>query len=169
MEFEIAKKLEKVPANVKGNSLRSIKADGEAAQMIIVADTYGDIKAAVENFKMMTNADITFRMRGKSIDISVIGSDVIILGSSDATTVRRHPNPDDAISKLMEFAKGLTFTSEDAMDVIEFWGKNMPLDDCQFVEFDMSQDRMRLILKTESLNQDAIMEKLDPYNMGIVK
>ena len=36
-------------------------------------------------------------------------------------------------------------------------------------EFNMSQDRMRLILKTESLNQDAIMEKLDPYNMGIVK
>ncbi len=169
MEFEIAKKLDKVPANVKGASLRSIKANHEAAQMIIVADSYGDIKTAVENFRMMTNADITFRMRGKSIDISVMGSDVITPEASDATAVHRCQDPDDAIGKLMEFAKELTFTSEDAMDVIDFWNKNMPLEGCEFVEFDMNQDRLRLVMKTDALDQDAIMNKLDEYNMGIVK
>ena len=169
MNFEIAKKLEKVPSNVKGLSLRSIKADAEAAQMIIVADTYGEIKTAVENFRMVTNADITFRMRGKSIDVTVMSSDMIIPGTSDATTVRRHAMPDDAIGKLMEFAKALTFTSEDAMDVIDFWNKNMPLVGCEFVEFDMNQDRLRLVMKAACLDQASIMEKLDPYNMGIVK
>ena len=169
MEFEIAKKLEKVPANVKGASLRSIKADGDAAQMIIVSDSYGDIKTAVENFRMMSNADISFRMRGKSIDISVLGSEVVIPGTTENTTVRRHPERFDAISKLMEFAKVLTFNSEDAMDVIEFWNKNMPLEGCEFKEIDMNQDRLRILMKTENLNQEAIMEKLDPYKMGIVK
>lgn len=169
MEFEIAKKLEKVPANVKGASLRSIKADRDGATMIIVADAYGDIKTAVENYRMVTNADITFRMRGKSIDITVLGSDQIIPGTSEATTVRRAPKSDDAIGKLMEFAKQLTFTSEDAMDVIDFWNKNMPLAGCEFKEFDMNQDRLRLVMITGALDQAAIMEKLDQYNMGIVK
>lgn len=169
MEFEIAKKLEKLPSNVKGNSLRSIKADADAAQMIIVADAYGAIKSEVENFRMLTNADISFRMRGKSIDISVLGSDIIIPGTTDATTVRRHAKEDDAINKLMEFAKAISFNSEDAMDVIEFWNKNMPLSGCTFKEIDMDQNRLRLVMKADSIDQDAIMEKLDEYSMGIVK
>lgn len=169
MEFEIAKKLEKLPSNLKGNSLRSIKADRDAAQMIIVADAYGAIKSEVENFRMLTNADISFRMRGKSIDISVLGSDIIIPGTTEASTVRRHAKADDAINKLMEFAKLIPFNSEDAMDVIEFWNKNMPFENCEFVEIDMDQNRLKLTMKTEVLDQEAIMEKLDPYNMGIVK
>lgn len=152
MEFEIAKKLEKVPANVKGYSLRSIKADGDAAQMIIVADAYGDIKNSVENFRMATNADIVFRMRGKSIDVSVMG--------------------DGALLKLAEFAKGISFNSEDAMDVLEFINKNMPLDGCEFSEMDMDQNRMRMVFSARELTdelQASIMEKLDQFNMGIVK
>lgn len=152
MEFEIAKKLEKIPANVKGNSLRSIKADGDAAQMIIVADAYGDIKNAVENFRMATNADIAFRMRGKSIDISVMGK--------------------DALLKLAEFAKAISFNSEDAMDVLEFINKNMPLSSCEFCEMDMDQNRMKIVFSTNELTdqlQEQIMAKLDEFNMGIVK
>lgn len=152
MEFEIAKKLEKVPSNVKGNSLRSIKADGDAAQMIIVADAYGDIKNSVENFRMATNADIAFRMRGKSIDISVMGENALI--------------------KLAEFAKGISFNSEDSMDVLEFINKNMPLDGCEFIEMDMDQTRMKMIFKANELTDELqanIMAKLDEFNMGIVK
>ncbi|MBR5926778.1 MAG: hypothetical protein IKZ78_05435 [Firmicutes bacterium] len=149
MEFEIAKKLEKLPANIKGNSLRSIKGDFDACQMIIVADKYGDIKNAVESYKMLTNADITFRMRGKSIDVSVMG--------------------DDATAKLFDFAKMLSFNSEDAMDVIEFFNAEMPLPNAEFVEIDMDQTRLKLIMRTEELRQDEIMAKLDKYSMGIVK
>lgn len=148
MIFEIARKLEKVPANVKGNSLRSIKGDNDAAGMIIVADAYGEIKNQVESYKMMSNVDITFRMRGKSIDVSVMG--------------------DDATSKLMEFAKRLKFNSEDAEDVIEFWNKSMPLPGCRFIDIDMDQTRLKLIMETDELDREAVMAALDPYNMGIV-
>ena len=148
MNFEIAKKLEKVPANVKGNSLRSIKGDSDAASMIIVADAYGEIKNLVESFKMMSNTDISFRMRGKSIDISVMDN--------------------DATSKLMEFAKQLSFNSEDAADVIEFWNRFMPLKGCSFVEIEMDQSRLKLVMQCENLNRDEIMPVLDRYNMGIV-
>ena len=155
MEFEIAKKLEKLPSNVKGNSLRSIKADNDGAQMIIVADAYGEIKSAVENYRMMTNADIAFRMRGKSIEVAVTSEEQ---GKS--------------MPQLMEFAKAISFNSEDAMDVIEFWNKSMPLDGCKFVEMDMDQNRMKLVLSADDFSealQNSIMEKLDAYNMGIVK
>ena len=110
MEFEIAKKLEKVPANVKGNSLRSIKADRDAAQMIIVADAYGDIKSGVENFRMMTNADITFRLRGKSIDVSVMA------GKTDDGV-----NSYEAINTLMEFAKTISFNRAKAVALYIRW------------------------------------------------
>jgi len=153
MEFEIAKKLEKLPANLKGNSLRSIKADNNFAQMIIVADSYGTIKSEVESFRMLSNADISFRMRGKSIDISVKTSE----------------NAGDAINNLMRFAKRISFNSEDAMDVIEFWNSNMPLEGCEFSELEMDQNRLRIVLSSESFNQEAVMEKLDPYSMGILK
>ena len=149
MEFEIAKKLEKVPANVKGNSLRSIKGDYDACQMIIVADKYGDIKNSVESYKMLTNADITFRMRGKSIDVSVMG--------------------DDATAKLFDFAKMIAFNSEDVTDVIEFFNTDMPLPGAEFVEIDLDQTRLKLIMRAEELRQDEIMAKLDKYSMGIVK
>jgi len=155
MEFEIAKKIEKVASNVKGNSLRSIKADKDAAQMIIVADTYGDIKSGVENYRMVTNCDITFRMRGKSIDVSVMA------GSEGK----------DALALLMEFAKTISFNSEDANDVVEFLSNNMPLPGCEFKEIELDQNRLRLIMTAneENFSQEAVMEKLDPYNMGIVK
>ncbi len=169
MTFEIAKKIEKLPANAKGISLRSIKADKDGAQMIIVSDTYGDIKSGVENFRMMTNADIAFRMRGKSIDVSVMPSEEIIPGTTPETTLRRHPSPHNALRALTEFAGTISFNSEDATDVIEFCNKYIPIDGCEFVELDLDQSRLRIIMEAGSLDQDALMEKLDPYNMGIVK
>lgn len=169
MIFEIAKKIEKLPANAKGISLRSVRADKDGAQMIIVSDTYGDIKTGVENFRMITNSDISFRMRGKSIDVSVLAGDEIIPGTSEATTVRRHAAAHSALCTLAEYAKTISFNSEDANDVIEFINKYLPMDGCSFVEMDMDQSRMRLIMETQALDQDAVMEKLDPYNMGIVK
>lgn len=172
MEFEIAKKLEKLPAKLKGNSLRSIKADRSGATMIIVADAYGDIKTGVENFRMATNADISFRMRGKSIDITVLAADEIVPGTSAETTLRRRARADSALNVLMEFAKTLSFNSEDAVDAIEFWNGSMPLEGCDFVEMDMDQSRMRITMHADSLDaaaQEAVMQKLDGYNMGILK
>ncbi len=172
MEFEIAKKLEKLPAGAKGNSLRSIKADRYGAAMIIVADAYGDIKTGVENFRMASNADISFRMRGKSIDISVLAADEVVPGSSAATTLYRKPSSCGALNSLMEFAKTLSFNSEDAAEIIEFWNKNMPLDGCSFVEMEMDQSRMRILMRAESFDEEtqaAVMQKLDKYSMGIVK
>jgi len=169
MRLEISKKMEKLPANIKGISLRSIKADKYGAQMIIVADAYGDIKSGVENYRMLTNADITFRMRGKSIDVSVMPTDEIIPGSTPETTVRRHAPSYSALGTLIGFAKTLSFNSEDATDVVEFCTKYMPLDGCEFIEMDLDQNRLSLIIKTDSLDQEALMEKLDPFKMGLVK
>ena len=158
MEFELAKKIEKMPAKSKGNTLRSINADKTGARAIIVADTYGGIKSQSESFRIEKNCDINFKMRGKSIEILILPDESC--------------QNDFAINLLMEFLSSINFNSKDSNDITEFWNKNMPLDSCNFVMLDLSNGRMKLVLETENLDQDLqskIMEKVDEYEMGLVK
>lgn len=148
MEFEIAKKLNKPSSLLPGVSLRSIDSQDDGFRMVIVAGSYTEIKSSVESYRLMHSVQINYRARGKSLEIY---------------TAELQP--------LVDFARGISFNTEDALDCIEYLAGNLPVEGAELLSVHVDQSQLSLKLDAEDIDkvQAEIMPDLDKYNMGVVR
>lgn len=189
--FEIAKKFAKVPAGIKGITLRAFSGGRaanivpDAARLLIMADSYEDIREKVIAYRKETGYNLNYRIKGKSFEIESEGV------SAHGATPEAGLN---AISILMDFAGRLIFTCEDAGDFIEFYNKHIGFCTdgsdigCGFSDeesgklvfnvgmVDITPEAARLTVNvryplsfTEEQVYEAIMPLLGKVDMGLVK
>ncbi|MDD2190061.1 MAG: dipeptidase PepV [Eubacteriales bacterium] len=189
--FDLAKKINKSPANTKGVVLRNMTG-GNAANMVadharavINADSYDDIKAKLAEFRKATGYQIISKGFGKSLEITAQGI------SSHGARPEAGLN---AISILMKFLGGLNFENEDVNEFINFYNEH--------IGFELSGDSLgcgledkpsgKLILNVgmgkidegsasltinirypvtinEEQVYDSILPVINKFNLGIVK
>ena len=158
IRFEIAKKLTKPAPKAAGITLRSIRGTAEdcEASMIIMADSYSDIRDSVTAYKMMRSSGFGCRSRGRSLEIYCEGP--------------------DCIDALMDFGLGISFNSEDVMEVLDFYAKNMKDGRYRALAIDMSPEDLRL--SCEAFAEDgtdpediysAAAAAAMRFDMGIIK
>ena len=189
--FEIAKKFPKVSGGAKGITFRSLNG-GHAANMVpdsarllVMADDYRTLKERVSAYKKETGYILNYRTRGKSFEVTAEGI------SSHGATPQAGLN---AISVLMDCLKGISFTSEEATDFVEFYNEYIGFCTdggrigCGFsdessgplvfnvgmVEATPQAARMTVNVRyplsfTEDQVYEAMMPVLHQYDMGLVK
>ena len=117
VSFAFAKKMNKPGKNQPGITLRSVNGSCDCCTMVIMAASYGDVREQVQNYRLLTARDIKAAARGKSLEIKAVTA----------------PEEDtDAISLIFDFARGIKFNSDDALDAVSFMGglrdgENMPV------------------------------------------
>lgn len=190
--FDIAKKFAKSEA--KGLELRSFRG-GETpnmvaanARVILRADRkemYEEIKNSVSAFRERTKAQIRTKMIGKTLEIVTTG--VSAHGARPETGV-------NAISIMMEFLGGLSFSNEDVNDFIDFYNRYIGYEldgaslGCGFedepsgklilnvgmVEMDPKAARLTINIRypvtyAADAVYDALMPLMNRYHFGILK
>lgn len=158
IRFDVAKKLTKPAPKTPGITLRSIKGPGEdgSCSMIIMADDNKSVRESVNAFRMLRNCSIASRPRGRSLEIYSEG--------------------EDCIYTIMEFALGMSFNSEDAMEVIDFFAKNVSGGDLKAQAIDMTTEDLKLTCIAsceDGCDKDAVYSHYAAiaghYDMGIIK
>lgn len=189
--FELAKKLNKSPANAKGIALRSITG-GNAANMVadharavLRADSYDEIKEKLTVFKKETGYKINAKGIGKSLEITTQG-----ISSHGA----RPGSGLNAISVLMKFLTQISFENEDINEFIDFYNKHIEFDLCGealgcglydepsgklilnvgMINVDDEAARLTINIRypvtmTDEQVYEAMMPVVNKYNLGIVK
>ena len=189
--FEIAKKFPKTTGGAGGITFRSLSG-GHAANMVpdtarllVMADDYHILKEKVSAYKKETGHILNYRTRGKSFEVTAEGI------SSHGATPQAGLN---AISVLMDFMKGISFTSEETMDFIEFYNTYIGFCTdgssigCGFSDelsgqlvfnvglVEATPDAARLTVNvryplsfTDEQVYEAMMPILHKYDMGLVK
>lgn len=157
----------------------------DACKAIIMADDYKKVKEAVDAFNHETQYKIETRMRGKSMEVSSIGS------SAHGAHPERGIN---AISILMQFLGSIHFSNDDVNDFIAFYNEKIGMNlhgeniGCHFQDeisgeliFNVGQIKvddktMGLTINIRypvTMQSDKIYEGLrtvtDAYEFGIVK
>ena len=153
--FEIAKKMEKLGIDRGGIRLTSLKGDPVSGiSLILVASSYDDIKDSVTAYRSLHGVPLNYRSRGKSLEIS-----------------------SGSLSVLCDFAKSISFTPDDADDVIDFCaGLEGYYPGLSFEEIRMDKDSLSLLvscaLEEGSSAGDlyqALMPALNRFEMGVIK
>ena len=153
--FEIAKKMEKMGLGQGGIRLSSLKGNPvDGVSMVLIAPSYDDIKEAVSAYRSLHEVQLNYRSRGKSLEVS-----------------------SDRLSVLSDFAKSISFTPDDADDVMEFCaGLEGYYPGLRFEEIRLDKDSLSLLLSCEfSEGQgpeplyDALAPVLGRYDMGVIK
>ena len=188
--FEIAKKFAKVPGGTKGITLRSISGGRAAnivpdtARLLMMADSYENIKEKVSAYRKATGYNLNYRTKGKSFEVVAEGL------SAHGATPEAGLN---AISIIMGFAENIPFTCEDAEDAVHFYNNHIGFCTdgsgigCGFSDdesgklvlnvgvVEMTPEAMRLTVNVRyplSISEEqvyqAIMPALNKYNMGLV-
>ena len=189
--FEIAKKFPKAPAGAQGITFRSLEGGcaanmvPDSAKLLVMADSYETLKEKVNAYKKETGHTLNYRTRGKSFEVTVEGI------SAHGATPEAGLN---AISILMDFAKGIFFTSEETMDFIEFYNKHIGFCTdgsdigCGFSDEDSgtlifnvglieaTPQAARITINvryplsvTDEQVYEAMMPIINKYNMGLIK
>ena len=157
-DFEIAKKMNKQPVPAGGIALSSILGTPGRARMVVRADGYDDLKASVAAYRTLSGKPLRCSVRGKSLMIEI--------------------ECEDALRTLFEYAKGIGFSSEDALDVAEFCAAphsfgGAPL---QITEIEADKESMHLKVRAQieegadtAALFEAFMPALEDYGMGVIK
>ncbi len=121
--FDIAKKFSK--SESKGLELRSFKG-GEAPNMVAAnarvilraerKETYDEIKAKVAEFRETAKVQIRTKVIGKTLEIVTTG--ISAHGARPESGI-------NAISAMMEFLGGMSFSNEDINDFIDFYNRHI--------------------------------------------
>ncbi|MDD4565640.1 MAG: dipeptidase PepV [Eubacteriales bacterium] len=189
--FDLAKKINKLPANTKGIALRTVTG-GNAANMVadharavINADSYDDIKHKLAEFRKSTDYRIDSKGFGKSLEISALG-----ISSHGA----RPGSGLNAISILMKFLSKINFENEDVNEFINFYNAHIGFDLCGdslgcgfedepsgklilnvgMIKIDEGSASLTINIRypvtmSEEQVYDSILPVINKYNLGIVK
>lgn len=158
IRFEVAKKLAKPAPKAPGITLRSIKGPGEdgVCSMIIMAGDYKPVRESAAAFKMLKGCNLACRSRGRSLEIYAEG--------------------EDCIYTIMEFGLGMSFNSEDAMEVIDFFAKNVAGTELKAEAIDMTTEDLKLsciVSAADDCDKEAVYSAYAAaagrYDMGIIK
>ncbi len=162
LEFVIAKKLAKPEAAAAGLLLkRAASAPGSAVLNISTSGKEGNdrVRAAVADFRLRTACDISYIVRGKSVEVSLGG--------------------EDAAALAMDFASGLNFACEGSNEFLEFWQRLRTGEfgsGPELLKIEVDEGIFRILLarcvSDEVSDEDvyaAFAQALIEYDMGIVK
>ncbi len=147
--------MEKMSLGQGGIRLSSLKGTRETGvSMVLVAARYEELKESVTAYRMMKGASLNYRSRGKSLEIY-----------------------SESLTTLCDFAKGISFTPDDADDVVEFCaGLEGYYDGLSFESVSMDRNSLSLILSCqleEGASSDSLYQALMPmlvkFNMGVIK
>jgi len=190
--FDIAKKFTK--SENKGLELRSFKG-GEAPNMVAAnarvilrsdrKETYEEIKSKVAEFRETAKVQIRTKVIGKTLEIVTTG--ISAHGARPESGI-------NAISAMMEFLGGMSFSNEDINDFIDFYNRHIGdeldgtalgcgLEDepsgklilnVGMIDLDSRAARLTINVRypvtyDENAVYDAIMPVINKYNFGILK
>jgi succinyl-diaminopimelate desuccinylase len=190
--FDIAKKFTK--SENKGLELRSFKG-GEAPNMVAAnarvilraerKETYDEIKAKVAEFRETAKVQIRTKVIGKTLEIVTTG--ISAHGARPESGI-------NAISAMMEFLGGMSFSNEDINDFIEFYNRHIGYEldgtalGCGLVDepsgklilnvgmIDLDPRAARLTINVrypvtydEETVYNAIMPIMNKYHFGVLK
>lgn len=146
VEFEIAKKLPKPLKKEAGIALRGLDLEPGKCSLLMLSDSYELFKEQIKNTE-----GLRYAVRGKSLEIFT--------------------NEDPKL--LVQFGRGISFNSEDALDIFEYLEEAF-LQDGYIVEaFTMNSGSFTVNCSAETDNKEALFEQLsaslDKYNMGVIK
>jgi hypothetical protein len=162
IRFDIVRKVTRPAVKAKGLTLRSVKtqADPAGTAAIMVAESYRDVRESLENYRMMSGADISCRSRGRSLEAFAAGGP-------------------ESISVLMGFLGGLPWNSEDVLEAAEFYSRYLSETSesgIRPLEIDWTPDDLRISCSCELQPGDTpqavyayVSSLLDRYEMGIIK
>ena len=164
INFEFAKKMAKPAKGAAGITLRSIAGDALSCAMIVVADSYADIRSSVGSYRMLTARALTAVSRGKSLEIR-----------ADAAPGEQP----DAISVLFDFLQTMKFNTEEALDVVDFFREFFGVESgfgLRPCSIDLSPDALSLKVSADAADGDAaaallaeLGERCGKYRIGIIK
>lgn len=189
--FDLVKKINKLPANTKGTSLRSMTG-GNAANMVadharavINADSYDEIKNELIEFKNSTGYQINSKGFGKNLEVTTLG--ISSHGARPDTGL-------NAISILMKFLGRINFENEDINEFINFYNDHIGFELCGdslgcgledepsgklilnvgMVKIDEGSASLTINIRypvtmSEEQVYDSILPVINKYNLGIVK
>ena len=181
ISFDIVKKMHKAAAAEPGVQLSSLKADRASGSAVLTGANNAAVRESVAAFRSLTGFPIGCRARGRSIQVFSEAPE--LWGGS-------------SLGVLLEFLKGVSFASEDVLDVLEFCG--LPAEygfgTLRLEHIDMDRERMELGATAEILSEDAheddaaeilsenspedeaaeavyseLMPVLERYEMGVIK
>lgn len=156
--FELAKRFSKATQNAPGIALRSMKLENGVASVLVLADKYDDIRKRAEAYRMLTNRNIGCRMRGKSLEI--------------------YSSAENPLSVVFDFASEIGFASDEVLEFIDFYNKNVGLDPRRFkpAGIELNTEEAHLFLTTSICSEeerrplyDVVASLIEDYNMGLVK
>lgn len=190
--FDVAKKFAK--SENKGLELRSFKG-GEAPNMVAAnarviiraekKETYEEIKAKVAEFRETAKVQIRTKVIGKTLEIVTTG--ISAHGARPESGI-------NAISAMMEFLGGMSFSNEDINDFIDFYNRHIGYEldgtalgcgledepsgklilNVGMIDLDSRAGRLTINVRypvtyDEETVYSAVMPVINKYNFGILK
>lgn len=163
IEFEIAKKMTRPAPKAPGLALRRLKGTAASASAILLdLSGYDDIKAQLSETRLAFGIGLSYRTRGKSLELNASGGD-----------------GQNALFNLLDFLKDRSFNSEDVLDVMEFYRTSLVSGSTPAIEMlamDLEPDSLSIAVRAdieEGELPETIYSGLAPScskcGMGIIK